>query len=62
MNIGRKEAVKQAVKRARADATPSNLALAYKALDKAAKQRVVHRNRAARLKSRLNKVSRPGTS
>lgn len=55
INLKQKISVKKAVKSARLNATPETLRLAQKALDKAVKTHVIHRNKAARLKSRLTK-------
>ncbi len=46
---------KKAVLAFRKNPTVDALKAAYKALDKAAKTNVIHRNKAARLKSRLSK-------
>jgi len=46
---------KTAVKKARQNPTKENLRQAYSVLDRAAKKKVIHRNKAARLKSRLTK-------
>jgi small subunit ribosomal protein S20 len=61
-NLARKTAMKQAVKHARTNVDAKTLTTAFKALDKAAKGGVIHRNRAARLKSRLSKAAKPSTS
>jgi small subunit ribosomal protein S20 len=45
--------VKTAVKEAREKKTKKAVEAAYKALDQAAKMKVIHKNKAARLKSRL---------
>lgn len=44
------------VKTARKNPSKKNLSAAFRALDKAAKTNIVHRNKAARLKSRLAKL------
>ena len=51
-----RENLRQAVKQARKEKTAKAVKLAYSALDKAAKQKVIHKNKAARLKSRLMKL------
>ncbi|MBU1499326.1 30S ribosomal protein S20 [Patescibacteria group bacterium] len=51
-----RENLRQAVKQARKEKTAKAVRLAYSALDKAAKQKVIHKNKAARLKSRLMKL------
>ena len=48
---------KAALKKARLDPNLKNLSQAAKILDRAAKKRVIHPNKAARLKSRLAKLS-----
>ena len=52
-----RENLRQAVKQARKEKTAKAVRLAYSALDKAAKQKVIHKNKAARLKSRLMKLT-----
>ncbi|MBU1092638.1 30S ribosomal protein S20 [Patescibacteria group bacterium] len=54
-NLTQRVMAKKAVKTARLNSTPESLRLAQKALDKAVKTHVIHRNKAARLKSRLTK-------
>ena len=44
---------KTALKKAQANPNKKNLSLAYSALDKAVKKKIIHRNKAARLKSKL---------
>lgn len=51
-----REAMRQAVKLMRQKPTAVHLSQAYKVVDTAAKKRVIHRNQAARLKSRLSKL------
>jgi|GEM_PF-221384 len=51
-----REAYKEAVRLARQKPTPENLQKAYSELDRAAKKNVIHKNKAARLKSRLAKL------
>ena len=51
-----KEKIKEALKKARKTPTKKALTLAFSALDKAAKKKVIHKNKAARLKSRLVKL------
>jgi len=48
-----KKNIKQAVKKARRKPTKKNLVEAARLLDRAAKKKVIHHNKAARLKSRL---------
>lgn len=47
--------LKSLIKKARASKTAKNLQLAFSALDKAAKVKLIHPNKAARLKSRLSR-------
>lgn len=54
-NQKQRKTYKEAVKTARTQATPENLSAAQKALDKAAKRGVIHKNKASRLKSGLAK-------
>ena len=51
-----RKALKKRVKAARASPTPKTLSAAFAALDKAVKHHIVHKNKAARLKSRLAKI------
>ncbi|MFA5932711.1 MAG: 30S ribosomal protein S20 [Microgenomates group bacterium] len=48
--------VKAAVKTTRRNPAEKNLAAAFSALDKAAKVKLIHKNKASRLKSRLAKL------
>lgn len=50
-----KEKMKAALKKAKERPTKQNLALAYSALDRAVKKKIIHKNKAARLKSGLMK-------
>lgn len=52
-----RENLRRALKQARKEKTAKTVRLAYSALDKAAKQKVIHNNKAARLKSRLMKLT-----
>lgn len=45
-----------AMKRARKTPNPKNLTGAFSALDKASKAHLIHKNKAARLKSRLSRL------
>lgn len=49
--------VKEALKEARENPTKKTLALAASVLDRATKKHVIHKNKAARLKSRLAKLT-----
>ena len=51
-------AMKKAVKTARLSPTPKNVQAAYSTLDTAAKKRVIHKNKANRLKSRLSQIKK----
>lgn len=50
--------MKAAVKKAQLKPTLINLKLASQLLDRAAKKKVIHQNKAARLKSRLSKLGK----
>lgn len=52
------KSLKQAVRQARLSPTAAHLTSAFTALDLAAKKRVIHKNKAARLKSRLSKTTK----
>lgn len=49
--------LREALKQARQKPTPKALRVAASFLDRAAKKQVIHRNKAARLKSRLTKLA-----
>lgn len=55
INMHVKKAYKMAVGKFRKNPDAANLTSAFKALDKAAKVNIIHRNKASRLKSRLSK-------
>lgn len=55
-NENAEKKLKAFVKEVRTTPTAKKLMRAYEALDRAAKHGVVHRNKAARLKSRLSKL------
>jgi len=55
-NKKRRLVLKSLIKKARVTKTAKNLQAAFSALDKAAKVRLIHPNRSARLKSRLSKL------
>lgn len=48
--------LKEALKAARRSPTPKNISKAYLELDMAVKKKVIHKNKASRLKSRLTKL------
>lgn len=56
-NAARESVLKKLVKVARKNPTKETLSAAFSALDKAAKVHLIHKNRAARIKSRLSKRS-----
>ncbi|MDO8487226.1 MAG: 30S ribosomal protein S20 [Candidatus Curtissbacteria bacterium] len=61
INLVVRSKYKKAVGAFRKNPTAALLTAAYSALDKAAKTNVIHRNKAARLKSRLSKKLAPKT-
>lgn len=58
-NLRSKKAYKEAVKKFLKKPAADTLKVAFQALDKAAKTNVIHKNKAARLKSRLSKKLAP---
>ena len=54
-NRAKRSAIKTAVKKARQQPTPETVLAATRALDRGARKKLVHRNTAARKKSRLAK-------
>jgi len=56
INLRIKRAYKEAVRLMRKNPTVETLKKAYSQLDRAAKKKVIHKNKAARLKSRLSKL------
>lgn len=61
INLRLKRKLKAALKLARQKPTKKNLSSAYSTLDRAAKKKVIHQNKAARLKTRLMKFARTHT-
>lgn len=57
-NLKVKEGFKKAVKNTRKSPTDKKLSEATKVIDKAAKKGIIHKNKAARIKSRLSKLSK----
>lgn len=55
VNLRIKRKMKAALKKAKEKPIKKNLALAYSALDRAVKKKIIHKNKAARLKSKLTK-------
>ncbi len=51
-----KTTLKKALKESTTHPTPENVSLAYKAADKAAKRHLIHKNKAARIKSAISKL------
>lgn len=67
VNRGRRSVVRHALKEARAEVkegktTPASLSQSVKKIDKAAEYGVIHKNKAARLKSRLAKAANKAKS
>lgn len=56
-NQKRKDALKALIKKARATKNAKDIQTVFSALDKAAKVKLIHPNKAARLKSRLSTKS-----
>lgn len=61
VNLRRKLAYKKAVHDFRRQPSKKGLTVVFSALDRAAKTNVIHKNKAARLKSRLSKMVASGT-
>jgi small subunit ribosomal protein S20 len=55
-NVKRQAQITVLVKKARKSPTAKNVSLAFAALDKAVKRHIIHKNSAARTKSRLSKL------
>lgn len=53
INLRRRRVLKETLKKAKTKTTPKNLSAAFKRLDLAAKKKIIHANKADRLKSRL---------
>lgn len=58
-NRARENVLKKLIKTARRQSNLKNLSAAFSALDKAAKVNLIHKNKSARLKSRLSKLISP---
>lgn len=54
-NNTKRSVMKNLLKKSKISKTKESLSMAFSAIDKAAKTHVIHQNKAARLKSRLNK-------
>ncbi len=61
-NISLKSTYKKTVKKTKKSVTVKSLSEASKVIDKAAKKGLIHKNKAARIKSRLAKSKSAGTS
>lgn len=61
-NLDLSNKFKKTLKKSRKSPTLKKLSEASKVIDKAAKKNVIHKNKAARLKSRLYRLSNPKTS
>ncbi len=61
VNLRIKKKMKAALRRAKEEPTKKNLSLAYSAIDRAVKKKVIHKNKAVRLKSRLSKSFAKGS-
>jgi small subunit ribosomal protein S20 len=59
VNVLVKAQLKAAVKKARLNPSPELFSKAFSALDTAAKKHIIHKNTAARLKSRLSHTKAP---
>jgi len=55
-NLIWKEKLKKAAKAAMSEKSQATLSQAYKVIDKSVKAGIIHRNKAARMKSRLAKI------
>lgn len=53
---------KKAVKNSRSNPSVKKLSIASKIIDKAAKKGIIHKNKAARIKSRLSRLTKAGKS
>lgn len=51
---------KKAVKKAKQSPTAANIKAAFKIIDKTVKAKIIHKNKAARLKSSLSKLVKKG--
>ncbi|HZQ30047.1 MAG TPA: 30S ribosomal protein S20 [Patescibacteria group bacterium] len=55
-NDGFRNLLKNSIAKARKTPTPKNVSEAFRTIDKMAKRRILHKNKAARLKSSLSKL------
>ena len=56
VNLRIKKKIKSVLKKVKGKPTKKNVALTYSTIDRAVKKNIIHRNKAARLKSRLTKL------
>ncbi|MBI2019301.1 30S ribosomal protein S20 [Candidatus Daviesbacteria bacterium] len=56
LNKKRENTLRSLIKKTRSSSTAKNLQAVFSALDKAAKVNLIHKNKAARLKSNLSKL------
>jgi len=61
VNLRIKKKMKTALRRAKEEPTKKSFSLAYSAIDRAVKKKVIHKNKAVRLKSRLSKSFAKGS-
>lgn len=54
-NRKKKDTFKKLIKVAKAKKTPKAVSLAFSSIDKAAKQNIIHKNKASRLKASISK-------
>lgn len=52
-----KDKLKEAIKKAETEKTPAAVSFAYKIADKSAKKHIIKANKAARIKSKLSKLT-----
>ncbi|SRR5258708_319587 len=57
-NKSTKDFLKEVLKTARKDITPESIRVAVVATDKAVKKGIIHKNKAARIKSALSKITK----
>lgn len=62
LNKSRKKQVKKLLDKAKKSPTPNNIVAAVSAVDKLAKVKVIHKNKAARIKSSLAKLTKKNTT
>jgi small subunit ribosomal protein S20 len=61
-NLSTKSALKTLVKKAKSSGDPAAVSLAAKSIDKAAERGIIHKNQAARRKSRMAKAANKAAS